>query len=68
MSKASEAFAISWDESGTIAPRQKSEGPIPVLVGVTGHIDLDLRGDNEKKLRQSVESILAEIRSYAPDS
>jgi len=59
-------FPVRWD--GSTLRDTPHEGPVPIVIGVTGHIDLDLRGDNESKLRKAVHEILSEIRGYAPDS
>ncbi|MCC6155770.1 MAG: hypothetical protein IT367_18525, partial [Candidatus Hydrogenedentes bacterium] len=65
----SAAYSLEWEDIPVSSSSTPRKGPIPIVVGVTGHLDLDLRAAGaEQALSDAVRGILREIQKNAPHS
>ncbi len=65
----SAAYSLEWEDVAVLSPDSARKGPIPIVVGVTGHLDLDLRATGaEQALSDAVRGILREVQKNAPHS
>lgn len=65
----SAAYSLEWEDISVSSSSTPRKGPIPIVVGVTGHLDLDLRAAGaEQALSDAVRGILREVQKNAPHS